>query len=202
MSALYFLDITDGAEPKRRVNDAKIMPTKPAKQATDSRWYFWHDLIARDTVDEGVILDRHPQLIVDCYECLRMKLITIHAHATHATGHRSSPYLKLLKPDRSTPHQPLGLRGRSLSSLATQFRYACERTYSVVRQDCQFPSKTEDTALAGSKILPVPKNEKADPLRGPAHFILVRGLASYVSNVSGARCCFGSPTDSCVALVA
>ena len=110
MSALYFLDITDGAEPERRVNDAKIMPAKPAKQATDSRWYFWHDLIARDTVDAGVVLGRYPQLIVDCYERLHMKLITIHTHATHARGHRSSPHLKLLKPDRSTPHQPLGLR--------------------------------------------------------------------------------------------
>jgi len=175
MSALYFLDITDGAEPKRRVNDAKIMPAKPTKQAINSRWYFSHDLIARDTVDSGIIPDRYPRSIVDCYECLRMKLITIHPHATHAPGHRSSPYLKLLKPDRSTPHQPLGLRGRSLSSLATQFRYACERTYSVVRQDCQFPSKTEDTALADLNIFLVPKNEKADPLRGPAHFILVAG---------------------------
>ncbi len=61
MSALYFLDIADGAESERRVNDAKIMPTKPAKQATNSGWYFWHDLIARDTVDAGVILNRYPQ---------------------------------------------------------------------------------------------------------------------------------------------
>ena len=75
MSALYFLDITDRAEPERRVNDAKIMPAKPAKQATDSRWYFWHDLVARDTVGAGVILDRYPQLIVDRHEYLRMKLI-------------------------------------------------------------------------------------------------------------------------------
>lgn len=107
MPALYFLDVTDGAEPERRVNDAKIMPAKPA---TDSKWYFWHDLAARDTADAGVTLDRYPQLIVDCYECLRMKIIIIHPHAIHAPGHRSSPHLKLLKPDRSTPHQPLGLR--------------------------------------------------------------------------------------------
>ncbi len=56
MSALYFLDITDGAEPERRGNDAKIMPAKPAKQATDSRWYFRHDLITRNKVDAGDIL--------------------------------------------------------------------------------------------------------------------------------------------------
>ncbi len=65
MSTLYFLYIADGAEPERRVNDAKIMPPEPAKQATDSRWYFWHDLIARDTVAAWVVLDRYPRLIVD-----------------------------------------------------------------------------------------------------------------------------------------
>ena len=59
MPALYFLDVTDGAEPESRVNNAKIMPAKPAKQAIDSRWNFWHDLIARDTMDAGVILDRY-----------------------------------------------------------------------------------------------------------------------------------------------
>ncbi len=59
MSALYFFDTTGGAEPDRRVNDAIIMPAKPAEQATDTRWNFWHDLIARDTVDAGVILDRY-----------------------------------------------------------------------------------------------------------------------------------------------
>ncbi len=59
MSALYFFDIADGAEPESHFNDAKIMPAKPAKQATDSRWNFWHDLIARDTVGAGLILDRY-----------------------------------------------------------------------------------------------------------------------------------------------
>ncbi len=105
MSALYFLDIADGAESESRVNDAKIMPPKPAQQATDSRWYFWHDLIAWDTMDARVILDGYPQLIVDHHQCLRVKLITI-----HAANHRSSPHLKLLNPDRSPPHQPIGLR--------------------------------------------------------------------------------------------
>jgi len=59
MSALYFFDIADSAEPERRVNNAKIMPAKPAKQATDSKWNFWHNLFARDTVGAGLILDRH-----------------------------------------------------------------------------------------------------------------------------------------------
>jgi len=40
MSALYFFDITGGAESERRVNDAKIMPAKPTKQTPDSKWYF------------------------------------------------------------------------------------------------------------------------------------------------------------------
>jgi len=135
MSALYFLDIADGAESERRVNDAKIMPAKPAKQATDSRWNFWHDLVARDTVGEGVILDRHPQLIVDCCECLRMKLITIHPHATHAPGHRSSPYLKLLKPDRSTPTNHQGFDGRFGDSLSLSV-FGCHfnRSMHYIRQ--------------------------------------------------------------------
>jgi len=56
MSALYFLDIAYGAEPERRVNDVKIMPAKPTKQTPDYRWYFWHDLTARNKVDAGDVL--------------------------------------------------------------------------------------------------------------------------------------------------
>jgi hypothetical protein len=59
MSALYFLNVSDSAKPERRVNNAKIMPAKPAKQATDSKWNFQHDLFAGYTVDAGVIVDRY-----------------------------------------------------------------------------------------------------------------------------------------------
>ncbi len=56
MSALYLLDIAYGAERESRVNDMKIMPAKPTKQTPDSKWYFWHDLIARNKVDAGDVL--------------------------------------------------------------------------------------------------------------------------------------------------
>jgi len=56
MSALYLLDIAYGAEPESRVNDVKIMPAEPTKQTPDSKWYFWHDLTARNKVDAGVVL--------------------------------------------------------------------------------------------------------------------------------------------------
>jgi hypothetical protein len=75
MSALYFLDIAYGAESESRVNDVKIMPPKPTKQTPDSKWYFWHDLTARNKVDARLFLYRYPQFIVDHYRCLRLKLI-------------------------------------------------------------------------------------------------------------------------------
>ncbi len=60
-----------------------------------------------------------------------MNLIAIYSHAVHAPGHRSSPHLKLLKPDRSTPHQPLGLRW-TLRRLVVTDRFGSE---AVVQAD-------------------------------------------------------------------
>jgi hypothetical protein len=50
-SALDFLDIANGAKPERCVDDAKIMPSQPTKETTESRWYSWHSLTARGTAE-------------------------------------------------------------------------------------------------------------------------------------------------------
>lgn len=55
-SATYPLDIAYRAEPERCVDDAKIMPPKPTKETTDTRWYSGHSLIAWDTVYTGIAL--------------------------------------------------------------------------------------------------------------------------------------------------
>jgi hypothetical protein len=83
-SALHFFDITYGAEPERCVDDTKIMPPEPTEETTEFRWYLWHGLTARDTVYTAIVLDQSPQSIVDHYQYLCVRLITIHHHAKHA----------------------------------------------------------------------------------------------------------------------
>jgi hypothetical protein len=45
-SALYLLYIAGGAESEGRIDDAKVMPPQPAKDTTDSNWFFCHGVVA------------------------------------------------------------------------------------------------------------------------------------------------------------